>query len=157
TMRTDLGDAEAKRVLGSIEEAYGVFKGVAFPSASDPHDRIDVAVFARRRDYEVVAPRHSNAYFESALPNDIEPAPTLVMQGELDEDKRRVLQHELTHFFVRQTLGGVPAWFQEGLAEYYSTLTVANGYAYFGIPRPDRRVSINNGPWRLEPDGTVWI
>ncbi|APR76825.1 Hypothetical protein A7982_02172 [Minicystis rosea] len=158
TMRTDLEDAEAQRVLGSIEDVYAVFKRVAFPSESDPHDRIDVTVFARAKDYEAVAPPGANAYFEWSLPNELEPAPTMVMHGALDDDTRRVLQHELTHFFVHQAFGGVPVWFNEGLAEYYSTVTVANGFAYVGLARPDRRINLERAaPWRSGRNDEVWV
>ncbi|MFT3765048.1 MAG: hypothetical protein QM820_05975 [Minicystis sp.] len=158
TVRTDLEDAEAQRVLGSIEEVYAVFKRVAFPSEGDPHDRIDVTVFARARDYEAVAPAGANAYFDWLLPNDLEPAPTMVMHGALDDDTRRVLQHELTHFFVHQAFGGVPVWFNEGLAEYYSTVTVANGFAYVGLPRPDRHINLERAaPWKSGRNSESWV
>jgi Flp pilus assembly protein TadD len=158
TVRTDLGDADAQRALASIEEVYSVFKQVAFPSESDPHDRIDVTVFARAEDYEAIAPPGANAYFDWSLPNELEPTPTMVMHGALDDDTRRVLQHELTHFFVHQALGGVPIWFNEGLAEYYSTLTVANGFAYVGLPRSDRRINLERAaPWKSGRNREVWV
>jgi tetratricopeptide (TPR) repeat protein len=158
TMRTDLEDAEARRVLGSIEDAYDVFKRVVFPSETDPNDRIDVTVFARERDYEAIAPPAANAYLDWSPPNDLEPVPMMVMHGALDDDKRRVLQHELTHFFVHQAFGGVPSWFDEGLAEYYSTVTVASGHAYVGLPRPDRHVNlVRAAPWDAGRNDEVWV
>jgi tetratricopeptide (TPR) repeat protein len=158
TLRTDLDDAEALRALHAIEEIYAVFKRVAFPSESDPHDRIDVTVFARAKDYKAVAPRGSKGYFEWSLPNELEPTPTMVMHGALDDDARRVFQHELTHFFVHQAFGGVPVWFDEGLAEYYSTVTVANGFAYVGLRRPDWRINLQRAArWKAGRDDEIWV
>jgi tetratricopeptide (TPR) repeat protein len=157
-LRTDLELGEARAVLGSVEQVYDVFKRVAFPSEADPHDRIDVTVFARAADYKAIAPPTANAYFTTALPHDLEPSPTVVMHGGLDDDKRRVLQHELTHFFVHQAFGGVPAWFNEGLAEYYSTVTVHEGHAYVGLARPDRHVNlVRAAPWKGGRDNEVWV
>ncbi len=34
-----------------------------------------------------------------------------------------VIYHEYVHYFVRNNFPGVPLWFNEGLAEFYSTLT----------------------------------
>lgn len=34
-----------------------------------------------------------------------------------------VIHHEYVHYFVRHNFHGVPLWFNEGLAEYYSTFT----------------------------------
>src|SRR5262249_43833732 len=49
-----------------------------------------------------------------------------------------MFQHELTHYFTWRTLGAIPVWLNEGLADYHSTLVVDQGFAYFGAPRPDR-------------------
>ncbi len=35
--------------------------------------------------------------------------------------------HEYTHLLIEKTVGNVPHWFNEGLAEYYSTFTLNNG------------------------------
>jgi hypothetical protein len=140
TLRSDLPEPEAKETLAAVEAAYVMFKDVAFPSHEDPHDHLEVVAFAREKDYRAVAPAGSGAYFTPQLPGDLEVVPTLVMRGRLDEDNRRVLQHELAHFFTRQGLGAVPVWFSEGTAGYYETLRAADGWVWFGMPRADRRV-----------------
>lgn len=45
---------------------------------------------------------------------------------ERSEDSYRTIFHEYVHLLVNNTLGraGVPAWFNEGLAEYYSTFAI---------------------------------
>jgi len=40
------------------------------------------------------------------------------------EQPFRVIFHEYVHQLVNNTLGDQPAWFNEGLAEYYSTFTI---------------------------------
>ncbi len=57
----------------------------------------------------------------------------------LDADPRRLgslatVQHEFVHELVQHNLPGVPLWFNEGLAEYYSTFAVEGGYAFLGRP-----------------------
>jgi tetratricopeptide (TPR) repeat protein len=47
----------------------------------------------------------------------------------------RVVYHELTHYFLRNTIpGDVPLWFNEGLAEFYSTFKAHNDIMEVGLP-----------------------
>ena len=56
----------------------------------------------------------------------------------VDGDARevnRVVNHELTHYFLRNTIpSDVPLWFNEGLAEFYSTFTAHNDSVEVGLP-----------------------
>ena len=45
-----------------------------------------------------------------------------------------VIYHEYVHFLVLHNFPRVPLWFNEGLAEYYSTFAVQNGKAVLGEP-----------------------
>ncbi len=45
-----------------------------------------------------------------------------------------VIFHEYVHFLVQSNLPGVPLWFNEGLAEYYSTFVTENDKVYLGQP-----------------------
>jgi FimV-like protein len=40
------------------------------------------------------------------------------------QDPFAIILHEYTHLLVRNTTGNVPTWFNEGLAEYYSTFSI---------------------------------
>jgi len=42
------------------------------------------------------------------------------------QDAFDVIFHEYTHLLVNNTIGKAPVWFNEGLAEYYSTFTIKN-------------------------------
>jgi tetratricopeptide (TPR) repeat protein len=47
----------------------------------------------------------------------------------------RVVYHELTHYFLRNTVpGNVPLWFNEGLAEFYSTFKEHGDSVEVGLP-----------------------
>jgi hypothetical protein len=69
-------------------------------------------------------------------------------------DMRRTFQHlfhEYTHFVVRQNMGRVPDWLNEGLAEYYSTLRadLPARRSILGEPSPGRLATLQSG--RLLP------
>lgn len=45
-----------------------------------------------------------------------------------------VIVHEFVHYFVRHNFPGVPLWFNEGLAEYYSTFETTADGVVLGLP-----------------------
>ncbi len=51
---------------------------------------------------------------------------TLTTEGRGQQDPFNVIFHEYTHLLVDNTFADVPLWFNEGLAEYYSTFTITD-------------------------------
>lgn len=58
----------------------------------------------------------------------------VVLNGDANVGIDRVVYHELTHYFVRNTSAGLPLWLDEGLAEYYSTFTANDEKVSIGRP-----------------------
>lgn len=58
----------------------------------------------------------------------------IVMDAMTRAGADRVIYHELTHYFIRNTTAGVPLWLDEGLAEYYSTFSVSGEKVSIGRP-----------------------
>jgi FimV-like protein len=114
-------EKEIKKVATRLEQFRDVLGRLlkANLTSSTP---TTVVVFKSRSAYEPFAPPNTAGYFQSgpdvnyiALsternPNDLHPYSTIF--------------HEYVHFLVRNNLKDVPAWFNEGLAEYYSVLEV---------------------------------
>ena len=68
-----------------------------------------------------------------------------------NEDPRPVVYHELLHEHVRWNLPPLPVWFEEGLAEYYSTFTASGSQATVGgIQREHLRLLRRSVPMPLE-------
>jgi hypothetical protein len=68
----------------------------------------------------------------------------------MHRDMRQTFQHlfhEYTHYVVRQNLGPIPHWLNEGLAEYYSTLQAdpRAGRSVLGQPSPIRLAALSGG------------
>jgi tetratricopeptide (TPR) repeat protein len=51
---------------------------------------------------------------------------TLSAEARWEQDPFDVIFHEYTHLLVANTLADAPTWFNEGLAEYYSTFNISN-------------------------------
>src|SRR6267378_6158840 len=85
-----------------------------------------VIVFKYDESYRPFKPNANTAgYFQSGP--DVNYI-TLELAKELgsEQDPFAIIFHEYTHLLVNNTSGNVPTWFNEGLAEYYSTLSISD-------------------------------
>lgn len=58
----------------------------------------------------------------------------IVFDAGAEQGAERVVYHELTHYFVRNTTADLPLWVDEGLAEYYSSFGVTGDKISIGRP-----------------------
>ena len=83
-----------------------------------------VVVFKSDSSYRPFKPRPNTAgYFQ--------PGPdvnyiTLSTEVSGEQSPYNVIFHEYTHLLVNSTLGNAPLWFNEGLAEYYSSFSMSD-------------------------------
>lgn len=131
---TDRDEGDAREALVELEHTVVALHDLAFPQVDIDANRIVAVHFDRERDYNSFYRAGTAGTFSWRLPNDLTPEPAMIVWGTLDASARATLQHELTHMFVRASVAGLPPWLNEGLAEYYETLAVEDGYAYIGRP-----------------------
>jgi tetratricopeptide (TPR) repeat protein len=151
-LRTDRDEEDAREALVELEHTVTALHDLAFPQVDIDGSRIVAVHFARERDYDSFYRAGTAGMFLWRLPNDLDPEPTMVLWGTLDAAARATLQHELTHMFVRSSVAGLPPWLSEGIAEYYETLAVEDGYAYIGRPMLTSRAWPQTA-WRSERTG----
>jgi tetratricopeptide (TPR) repeat protein len=139
-IHTDLAETAARAAARDFEATYGYLEEVAFPGYEGLTQRMDVVLFAGASEFHHFWPGDmGGAYFDRA-PQDLERAPTLVLSGSLDGDARIILLHELTHRFIARAYGWAPAWLNEGLADYFSTMKIEGGRVVLGEIPPGRLV-----------------
>lgn len=118
------GEKEIRQVGVRLEQFREVFSYL-FPTVnfSSPVPTT-VIVFKSDSSFRPFKPSATMAgYFQGGLDvNYI--ALTTEVHGE--QDPFKVIFHEYTHLLVNNTIGNVPVWFNEGLAEYYSTFSISN-------------------------------
>jgi tetratricopeptide (TPR) repeat protein len=83
-----------------------------------------VVVFKSESSYRPFKPNANNAGFFQSGPDVNYIALTTELSG--DQDAFNVIFHEYTHLLVNNTSANVPTWFNEGLAEYYSTFSITD-------------------------------
>lgn len=118
------GEKDIRQVANRLEQFREVFTRL-FPKAKFTSPvPTTVVVFKSDKSY---SPFRSNqniaGYFQ--------PGPdvnyiTLTTEVRGEQDPFTVIFHEYTHLLVNSTLGNAPTWFNEGLAEYYSSFSISD-------------------------------
>ncbi|MEO5819900.1 MAG: tetratricopeptide repeat protein [Vicinamibacteraceae bacterium] len=125
TLIGEQGDRPLRRVAERMEQFREVF-GRLFPSTRQAMPApIVVHVFTSERAYQPFMPLFNGkrvdvgGYFQQA-----EGAYYITLNTEAGEYAYPIIFHEYVHLLVGNALADVPVWFNEGLAEYYSTYEI---------------------------------
>ena len=118
------GEKEIRRVALKLEQFREVFTRL-FPRMrfSTPVPTT-VVVFKSHSSYAPFKPQANTAGYFQAGP-DVNYI-TLTSEHDLLQDPFKVIFHEYTHLLVNNTIENAPLWFNEGLAEYYSTFKITD-------------------------------
>jgi tetratricopeptide (TPR) repeat protein len=102
-----------------------------------------VIVFKSDSSYQPFKPTARTAgYFQAG--SDVNYI-TMTTQLHPGQDPLSVIFHEYTHLLVNNTMGNVPTWFNEGLAEYYSTFSItADQKVVLGEPVANHHYILRN-------------
>jgi len=123
TLIGNASEKDIRLVANRLEQFRNVF-GLLFPTIklSSPVP-MTVIVFKSDSSYKPFKPNPNLAgYFQ---PGDDVNYITLTTEKASEDQPYRIIFHEYVHSLTENTLGGaLPLWFNEGLAEYYSTFDV---------------------------------
>jgi hypothetical protein len=115
-----------QRIAGALEAFAEAFRRLVPGANVDSVSPTLVFAFDGWEAYEPYAPRYegrplpvAGSFAGTALANDL----TLTLGD--PHNAWSVAYHELTHMIVAQTHRSPPAWFNEGVAEFYSTFSLA--------------------------------
>jgi tetratricopeptide (TPR) repeat protein len=130
---SDLDPTDARAAVEELERTYVTLENIGFPYRAKPADRVRVVILRNAAEYEKIGPYGTAGFFTSSVWLGGEgPEPAAMFYGDLTEKMKTTLRHELTHRFVRFYYPKAPAWFNEGLAHYYETLTIEDGKVLIG-------------------------
>ena len=116
-------EKEIKRVGLKLEQFREVFTRL-FPNMKfNTPVPTTVVVFKSKSSYAPFGPRADTAgYFQSGPDVNY----IALTTEDTADDPFALIFHEYTHLLVNNTLTSAPLWFNEGLAEYYSTFTISD-------------------------------
>lgn len=138
-VRTDLAAGKALELVNAFEHIHSAMEDIAFPYEVKPRGRTHVLVFRDEDEYEQFAPKGTRGFYRY-LQDDPTVQSMIVLYGDISAATRSTFQHELAHRFVHFYFPGAPRWLSEGLAQYYSTMTVEGGKVVLGRDLPYLRL-----------------
>ncbi len=142
---SESGDESARRTLSSFEQLRRFFKqndllGSAFHESSG--HKVRVVVFRSAKEYDDYRLRTmADAYYVSDGGGDS------IIMAALPAKAFGVATHEYTHYVVHATGLKLPAWLNEGLAEYFSTLRFDEDAYQLGGDLPARTKALRGSRW----------
>jgi tetratricopeptide (TPR) repeat protein len=141
-LRTDLDEEDALERAKQLEQywqALARMYEVFAPGAPAPRGRLSVIHFDSCRDFARISDAGGFVF----------PSPDVQERIAVTCETRpdSTLLHELAHIFNHHHFPALPTWLNEGLATYYSSLTVKEGEAVIGSIPPGMRPYWNRPAW----------
>src|SRR5689334_9117982 len=125
-------ERDIRQMAVRLEQFRDVVSQLVSPSATDSAVPTTVIVFKDDASYAPFKTSDNNAgYFQPG--QDVNYI-TLSAETRGEQDYFNIIFHEYTHLITNNSIGLSPAWFNEGLAELYSTLAINNNGVVVGRP-----------------------
>jgi tetratricopeptide (TPR) repeat protein len=120
-------EKDTRRVATKLEQFRDVFTRLLPGLKFETNTPTTVVAFKSKSSYKPFNPRNSAGYFQSG-----EDVNYITLTTESNDDTPfSVIYHEYVHLLLNNNSKGVPLWFNEGLAEYYSTFRVEDDQKVF--------------------------
>lgn len=119
TLVGNASEKDIRQVATRLEQFREIF-GRLFPRAKfETPVPTTVIVFKSMGSYKPFNPGNNAGYFQKG--DDVN---YITLTNDPTQNPFSVIYHEYVHLLIDNTSGNVPTWFNEGLAEYYSTFTI---------------------------------
>jgi tetratricopeptide (TPR) repeat protein len=117
-------DKEIRKVATRLEQFRDVFSRLLAKSKFTSSTPTIVMVFKDFDSYKKFGPPNTAGYFQPG-----EDRNYIALSAVMDEanDPFSTIFHEFVHLLIKNNVQNMPLWFNEGLAEYYSTFQIKDG------------------------------
>lgn len=135
-MATDAGEKSGRGVLESLELVRRVFRpaGAGVP--------VRVYLFRSESGLRPFRPSQTTrGFFQSG------PEHNVIALQDVGVETPRIAVHEYVHLVLDRSSERLPRWFEEGTAEFYSTLESAGGRLLVGKPVPAHLRMLRTAKW----------
>lgn len=120
------GEKDLRQVGVRLEQFREVFSRLFSNLKIDSPVPTTVIVFKNTESYRPLKLNANTAGYFQPGPDVNYITLELISDVNSQQDPFAIILHEYTHLLVRNTTGSVPTWFNEGLAEYYSTFSITS-------------------------------
>lgn len=144
------GEGESRELLRSLELLRAAFL-VSFRLEERRPLPVTVFYFGRERDFRAYVPAadRKNDRFAGFYVGRADRATILMVPREDEADARRTIYHEYVHHLMKVTEENPPPWFNEGIAELFSTIEEERDFLRIGRAIPRRIAELQQA--RLMP------
>ncbi len=144
---TDAGEKRGREAAQRFEQIRGAFAVVFQKAAPATPVPLQIVAFHSNKELRHFSPLWKGKPIELAglyVPGEDR---QFILVDISSEDGWRVVFHEYTHLLLHSHIRDIPVWFDEGFAEYFSSLRVDKDMVHFGDVLPDRAYVLNNTRW----------
>ena len=122
TLIGNASEKDIRQVATRLEQFRDVFSRL-FPNAKfETPVPTTVIVFKSTSSYKPFNPSNDAGYFQKG--DDVN---YITLTNDATQNPFSVIYHEYVHLLIDNNSGSAPTWFNEGLAEYYSTFVIEEG------------------------------
>jgi tetratricopeptide (TPR) repeat protein len=129
---TDGGEKKGREIAVRLEQMRTVFAQLLMKTRVNMPEALDVIAFKIDKEYSQIAPIRDGqpisapAFF---LPSEDR---NYIVLNLIEDDPWRSVTHEFAHLFIDHNYPPTQDWFDEGFAEYFSSLRLDNKQAQIG-------------------------
>lgn len=135
---TDAGDKTGRRVLARFEQIHNIFHAA---NVADSPLTVRVFAFASEQEFHLYSTGPAaHGFYQSGRERDY----IVLHTGPMAE---RAAFHEYVHLILNHSAVPLPKWFEEGTAEFYSTLEIERGRLWVGKPIESHVALLSTGKW----------
>jgi tetratricopeptide (TPR) repeat protein len=145
-------EKDIRRIGLQLEQFRHVLARLLADVKTTSRGPITVVVFKSDESFKPFRPPASSAYFQSG--QDMNYIALTSERGH--ENPFASVFHEYVHFLVRNNIKNAPLWFNEGLAEYYSSFDISDGERKVIIGKPVTNHVLNLRQHRMMPLETLF-
>jgi tetratricopeptide (TPR) repeat protein len=139
---TTAGEKKGREAILYFEQVDDFFSKVLAKSKSVAPRPVRIIAFRTEKEYKPFRPNESAAaFYLGGYDRDY-----IVMQG-IASENYPVAVHEFTHLLVRHSGAEVPIWFNEGLAELYSTMKPVGKKVQIGDLKVGHLQALHENKW----------
>ena len=124
TVVTDAGDKKGKEVALRFEQMRAVFAVLLMKDRLNEPVPLTILAFKNDKDYYQTAPLRQGQPIDTPgffLPGEDQ---NFIVLKLLEEESWRAVAHDFAHLLLSYNYPEAPAWFDEGLTEYFSSIRV---------------------------------
>ena len=136
------GEGDTRRALQHFERVRSFFEQLMGGSARQKAEPVRVILFGSRKEYEQYRPNEVAAAFYTQVGGR-----DYIVMGSAVAEEFPVAVHEYVHLVARNMGLKLPPWFNEGLAEVYSTMRPAGDKIMVGAPAIGRVQALAHEKW----------